>query len=282
MRRIQRLRAAVVDAGIKNALRTLNGGATMARPKKGKPCWYELSAPDAGIAARFYSYVIGWTVQDAGMPGFDYLLAKAGDDMVAGMMTASGMPPNWLIYFTVLDCDKAAKAIAKAGGSIHREPADIPGTGRFAIVADPQGAMFGILAPADGESGAAFKPMAAGHGRWHELMTSDPEAALAFYSKQFGWKAGDAMQMGPGATYQLFKHAKADIGGMMKQMPDMPGPGTPFWLPYFGTDGVEAAIARTAEAGGQTLHGPHEVPGGGYIAVNRDTGGALFALVGPK
>ncbi|MCB2129445.1 MAG: VOC family protein [Rhodobacteraceae bacterium] len=254
----------------------------MAKPRKGKPCWYELSAPDARAAAGFYGHVMGWKVQDAGMPGFDYLLAKAGDNMVAGMMSAPDMPTFWMIYFSVLDCDKAAKAIAKAGGNIHREPTDIPGTGRFAIVTDPQGAVFGILAPADSDAGEAFKPMAAGHGRWHELMTSDPEDALAFYSKQFGWKAGDAMPMGPGMTYQMFRHAKTDIGGMMKQMPGMPGPGTPFWLPYFSTDGVEAAMVRIAEAGGRTLHGPQEVPGGVFIAVNRDPAGALFALVGPK
>lgn len=251
----------------------------MAKAKRGKPCWYELSTTDPDGAARFYESVIGWQIGDAGMPGFDYRLARSGDDMVAGMM--AGAAPLWTVYFTVTDCDKAAKAIAKAGGAVHQEPTDIPDTGRFAAVSDPQGAPFGILQPLDDDS-RAFDQKQSGHGNWHELMTTDPEAALAFYGKTFGWKPSQAMDMGPMGTYQLFSHSKTDIGGMMKQAAEMPSPGHPFWLPYFGVDGVEAAIGRVTAAGGQPLHGPHEVPGGAFIMVGRDPQGALFALVGPK
>jgi hypothetical protein len=65
-------------------------------------------------------------------------------------------------------------------------------------------------------------------------------------------------------------------------MPGMPGPGMPFWLPYFGVDGIEAAIARIAANGGNKLAGPMEVPGGAFICVGMDPQGAHFALVGPK
>ncbi len=254
----------------------------MAKPKRGKPCWYELSTTDPDAAGHFYAHVAGWSVADSGIEGMDYRIARAGEDMVAGIMAAqAGMLPMWMLYVTVTNCDKAAKDIEKSGGSVVYGPADIPGTGRFAAATDPQGAAFGILQMAE-DDGRAFDQKATGHGNWHELMTSDPEAALAFYGKLFGWKPGDAMEMGPGMTYQLFRQGKSDIGGMMKLMPGMPGPGTPFWLPYFGTDGVQAAIARTAEAGGQVLHGPMEVPGGAFIMGARDPQGAMFALVGPK
>ncbi len=252
----------------------------MAKPKKGKPCWYELCTTDPDGAAMFYNAVLGWSFASAGMADFDYRLARSGEDLVAGVMPGEAAP-FWLIYVTVLDCDKAAKAFAKAGGSIQQAPDDIPGTGRFAIVADPQGAPLGLLQPLSDDS-RAFAMDEAGHGRWHELMTTDPAASLEFYGKQFGWKPGEAIDMGPMGTYQLFRHAKTDIGGMMKQAPGMPGPDHPFWLPYFGVDGVEAAIARVAAAGGQALHGPMEVPGGSFIMVGRDPQGALFALVGPK
>lgn len=253
----------------------------MARPTRGRPCWYELSTTDPDAAGRFYSHVIGWTVADSGMADMDYRLGRAGAAMVAGIMAAQGgMPPAWMFYVTVTDCDTAAKAIGKAGGTVVYGPADIPGTGRFAAALDPQGAAFGILQMAD-DSGA-FDQKTTGHGHWHELMTLDVAAALAFYGKLFGWKPGDAMDMGPQGSYQLFRLGKADIGGMMKLSPDMPGPGAPFWLPYFGTEGVQAAIARVSESGGQVLHGPHEVPGGAFIAVARDPQGAMFAVVGPK
>ncbi|MDW4551196.1 VOC family protein [Defluviimonas sp. D31] len=255
----------------------------MAKAKKGTPCWYELTTPDPDAAARFYAHVIGWSVADAGMEGVDYRIARAGGTMVAGMMAApAGAPPGWIFYVTVSDCDKAAKALTKAGGTVHQAPADIPDTGRFAVAADPQGTPFGLLAPENGATSTAFDQRQTGHGCWHELMTSDPEAAMAFYGKQFGWKPGDVMDLGEMGGYHLFRHGKADIGGMMRQAPGMPGPDRPFWLPYFGTDSVSAAIGRVSGAGGRVFHGPHEVPGGAFIMVGQDPQGAMFALVGPK
>ncbi|MGB7322807.1 MAG: VOC family protein [Albidovulum sp.] len=255
----------------------------MAKPKKGTPCWYELSTSDPAGAARFYGHVLGWTVTDVDMGGFTYSIANAGDAMVAGMAAAStGAAPGWMPYFTVLDADKAAKSVTKAGGAVQMAPQDIPDTGRIAVLADPQGASFGILASDDSGTTQPFDPHTSGHGSWHELMTSDPNDAFGFYSKLFGWKPGTPMDMGPMGSYNLFRHARSDIGGMMKQAPGMPGPDHPFWLPYFATDSVEAAIARTKDAGGMVFHGPHQVPGGAFIMVGQDPQGALFALSGPK
>ena len=120
---------------------------------QGTPCWYELATSEGslGAAETFYGEVLGWTCQGAGMEGFDYHLASAGGDMVAGLMAMPAeigeMPPFWMIYFAVDEADAAAARIEAAGGRIHRAPADIPGTGRFAIAGDPQGAGFGILQP---------------------------------------------------------------------------------------------------------------------------------------
>lgn len=249
---------------------------------QGQPCWYELTSGNSPAAAEFYGKVLGWSTQDAGMPGFTYLLAVSDGDMVAGMANAEGdQPPHWLIYFAVDDCDASVQAILKAGGKDFVGPADIPGTGRFAIVGDPQGGRFGILQPAPmqgGGAGNAFDQKKTGHGNWTELMSSDPDAGFAFYSDLLGWQKSTAVDMGEMGTYQLFSHQGADIGGMM-------GLGdAPFscWLPYFGANGVDAAIGRITEAGGTVIHGPQEVPGGAFIAIARDPQGAHFAVVGPK
>ncbi len=254
----------------------------------GMPCWYELSTRpgELGAAGDFYRRVLGWSVADAGMQGFTYHLASAGGDRVAGLMNmpedCATMPPFWMIYFAVDDCDAAADAIRRTGGRIHREPADIPGTGRFAVAADPAGAGFGILQPlpmADGEGGGnAFDQQKEGHGNWNELMSTDPAGALTFYGDLFGWKRSQAVDMGAMGTYQLFAHAGTDIGGIM----GLGNAPMPCWLPYFGANGVDAAIARIKDAGGTSLHGPIEVPGGAFIAVAQDPQGAVFAIVGPK
>jgi uncharacterized protein len=254
----------------------------------GTPCWYELATSEGNLAAAeaFYGKVLGWKTQDAGMEGFDYHLATSDGDMVAGMMVmppdAGAMPPFWMIYFAVDDADKAAADIKAAGGRVHREPADIPNTGRFAVVGDPQGAGFGILRPEPmpGQEGAgnAFDQQKAGHGNWNELMTTDPEAAFRFYSGLFGWQKSKAMDMGEMGTYQLFSHDGTDIGGMM----GLGNSPVPAWLPYFGANGIDAAIERIKAAGGKVAHGPAEVTGGAFIAVAQDPQGAWFAVVGPK
>ena len=254
----------------------------------GSPCWYELTTSEGslGAAEAFYRDVLGWSFADAGMEGFAYHLASVDGAMVAGAMNmpadAGAMPPSWMIYFAVDDADKAAADIAAAGGRIFREPADIPGTGRFAVVADPQGAAFGILQPTPmpGQEGAggAFDQGKAGHGNWNELMTTDPEAGFGFYADLFGWTKGQAVDMGGMGTYQVFSHDGTDVGGMM----GLGNSPVPAWLPYFGANGIDAAMERIAAAGGKVAHGPVEVPGGAFIAIAQDPQGAWFAVVGPK
>lgn len=252
----------------------------------GHPLWFDLATAKGELAAagRFYATVMGWQIADSGMEGDPYHLAATDGDMVAGLMeipdTMAGTPPCWTLYLGVDDADRAAAAIRAAGGSIRSEPADIPGTGRFAICADPQGAAFGILAPLaadDDRATQAFDQNKAGHGNWTELMSSDPKAGLDFYTGLFGWQPSDAMDMGDMGTYQLFRHDGANIGGMMGlgQAP------RPFWQVYFGVNGVNDAIRRVKDAGGTIQHGPHEVPGGAHIAIATDPQGAWFAMVGP-
>lgn len=263
----------------------------------GNPCWYELGTSDLKAAGNFYGKILGWQIADSGMEGFEYHLARMGDIMVAGMMSNAEQegppPPNWVIYFAVDDCDKAAADIKAAGGRVYMEPADIPGTGRFAVVTDPQGAVFGILQPdmsqmsaadiAKAEAGeGAFDQRKVGHGNWNELMTPDPEAAYAFYSRLFGWTKGDAMDMGEcpeggGGVYQLIRQNGQDIGAIQPHV----NASAPAWLPYFGVDGnVTAKIEAIKAAGGQIFFGPQEVPGPAYIAIGTDPQGANFAIVG--
>lgn len=257
--------------------------------RHGTPCWYELATEPGKLnaAESFYGKVLGWSFRDAGMEGFTYHLASVGGDMVAGLMdmpeAVKGMPPFWLIYFAVEDADKAVAQMVRDGARVHQPVNTIPGTGRFAILADPQGVGFGILEPEPtegGGAGGAFDQKKEGHGNWHELNASDPKAAMAFYTGAFGWKPSQSMDMGETGSYDLFARNGTDIGGMMRVQPGMPGGG--FWLPYFGVTGTEAAIGRITAAGGTLKHGPQEVPGGAFIAVAADPQGASFAVVGPK
>ena len=258
----------------------------MTTTPEGMPCWYELGTSDLTAASAFYAEVMGWTITDSGMPGMNYLLATATDGgTVSGMMEvqggASAPPPSWLIYFTAADCDERVAAISAVGGTVITAPADIPGTGRFAVVADPQGAAFGLLQPLPMEAPLehpAFDQQASGHGNWHELMSSDPEAGLAFYAGQFGWTKGDTMDMGEMGTYQIFGGGGLDLGGMM----GLGNSPVSVWVPYFGSAAVDQSVERITAGGGTVHHGPAEVPGGAWIALATDPQGGWFAVVGPR
>lgn len=246
----------------------------------GYPVWFELATDDLSGAGAFYAHVLGWRIADSGMAGLAYHLVHGEGGLAAGLTGGNGMPGGWTLYVGVDDADGAASAIAAAGGRVLHGPADIPGTGRFALAADPQGVRFGILRPDPmdrGDAARAFDQQRAGHGNWTELTTPDPEAALRFYAALFGWEKGQAMDMGAMGTYRIFRHDGADIGGAM----GLGDGGQPRWLVYFGVNGVNDAAARIADAGGTVRHGPSPVPGDAHILIATDPHGAWFAVVGP-
>ncbi|RWL04793.1 MAG: VOC family protein [Mesorhizobium sp.] len=247
--------------------------------------WYELMTTDLDAAEAFYTDVVGWKAQPFdGAPGMPrYIVMNVGERGVAGLMTQpdevrqTGMPPAWVGYIHTSDVDASTKSLKQAGGTVHREPDDIPGVGRFAVVADPQGAVFNFLQP-DGPDQPAVPATTPGHIGWHELYTTDWRAAFDFYAGQFGWTKGDAMDMGSMGTYQLFAAGGEPIGGMMNKPEQIP---VPVWQFYFNVPAIDAAAKRVTDNGGTILMGPMEVPGGGWIVMCTDPQGAHFALTAP-
>jgi len=129
------------------------GAAVVREP--GALIWNELMTPDCEAAKRFYEATIGWTAQDTDMgPMGRYTLwkSRAEDETSLGGMMAmapesQGVPPHWLAYFGVAHCDESAERAEHLGGKLLVHPKDIPNTGRFAVVQDPQGAVFAVFKP---------------------------------------------------------------------------------------------------------------------------------------
>jgi predicted enzyme related to lactoylglutathione lyase len=258
----------------------------MMATSQGKFVWYDLMTTDMAAAETFYSDVVGWEAKDAGMPTSRYTIFSVTGRPVAGLTTipdevrARGGRPAWMGYIGVDDVDRAAEEITQKGGAVHKPATDIPGVGRFAVVADPQGAFFYLFKPSGGDQGEEPPMGTPGHVGWRELMTSDLDGAFAFYAAQFGFTKTEAMDMGPMGIYQLFATGgKEAVGGMMKRPPEVP---MSFWTFYFNVDGLDAAMERVKSGRGQVLNGPMEVPGGAWIAQCSDPQGAMFALVSPK
>jgi predicted enzyme related to lactoylglutathione lyase len=247
--------------------------------------WYELLTSDADAAARFYGAVTGWQNRPAEGASNDYRIFRINGTDVAGFMTlpagaaASGMRPCWLGYIGVTDVDAIAADIVQAGGAQHMPPTDIPGIGRFAMLADPQGVTFYVMRGAMEGTSTSFDQSRPGHCHWNELAARDQVAALAFYTERFGWGKGDAMPMGAVGDYQFIEHRGRTIGAMMNRQEGGPPPA---WTFYFGVENIDAAAQAVPSNGGMVHYGPAEVPGGIYIIVASDPQGALFGLVGPR
>lgn len=252
---------------------------------EGTPIWYELLTPDPDASKVFYDHVIGWTIEAQPSGAMDYrMIGTAGDGQVGGVMRLTpemqtgGARPTWLFYIGVDDVDASVGKITAAGGSVLMAPFDIPGVGRLAFVADPQGAPFYVMRGASEESSTAFDRTGMGKCNWNELATTDQAGANAFYASVFGWSYPDKMSMGEMGDYVFVAVGDTTIGATMTRPAGGPPPS---WQFYFRAPDIEAAAAKVGAAGGTVHHGPHEVPGGDRIIIASDPHGVMFGVVGP-
>ena len=244
--------------------------------------WYELMTADASAATAFYTEAVGWKAEDSGMPGMAYTLMKVGDAQVAGIMPTPvelqtrGTPSAWSGYVAVDDVDAMEARVLAAGGQVLRRAEDIPEVGRFAVVTDPQGASFMLFKPARNDPPPMPPAEAPGTVGWHELRARDGAAVFGFYAALFGWTKGEGLDMGAQGTYQLFEIDGVPSGAVMNKESDSP---MPSWRYYFRVDAIDAALRRVKKLGGTVTMGPHEVPGGLWVAHALDPQGAVFALM---
>ena len=120
----------------------------------GAVCWTELATNDLRKAESFYADVFGWTIKQSQTPEMEYTEFSNGGPPLGGMMKLmphmQGVPSHWGLYFMVDDCDAMAAKATALGATVCAAPQDIPSAGRFAVIQDPQGAMFMIFKAAMG------------------------------------------------------------------------------------------------------------------------------------
>jgi len=115
-----------------------------ARP--GTVCWNELMTNDAGQARDFYTGLFGWTAESQDKSPMPYTMFTNGEAPAAGMIElAAGVPPQWMVYFSVDDCDAKIARATELGAQLRFPAMDIPEIGRFACLSDPQGAGFAMI-----------------------------------------------------------------------------------------------------------------------------------------
>ena len=112
-------------------------------------CWNELATTDTRRAGAFYTSLFGWSTERQPMGNGGYTMFMDAGAPRGGMMAIppelGRVAPHWKIYFAVSDCDGSTKKAKSSGATVHVGPRDIPDTGRFSVMSDPQGAMFAVI-----------------------------------------------------------------------------------------------------------------------------------------
>jgi predicted enzyme related to lactoylglutathione lyase len=117
----------------------------------GTLCWSDLNTPDQSRARKFYTDLLGWKVTDDtdDDPPSGYVHIQNGEDFIGGISPPAfvnpHVPPHWMPYFLVSNCDASAAKAKQLGAKVYMEPRTLEEAGRFAILADPQGAAFAIF-----------------------------------------------------------------------------------------------------------------------------------------
>jgi predicted enzyme related to lactoylglutathione lyase len=241
--------------------------------------WYELLSTDPKGSLAFYPDVVGWKTEAWGNQ--DYTMFVGSQGALGGVARLPeeaqkmGAPTYWQANIQVASLDAAVEKVKELGGNVIVSEA-VPTVGRFAVITDPQGAVVALFQP-DKEM-PAHDIRKAGEFSWHELYTTDHEAAFAFYSQIAGWERLGSFDMGPMGTYLLWGRGGKQLGGMMNKPPSMPQPG---WLFYITTPDLDDALARAKARGAKLLNGPMEVPGGQRVVQMVDPQGGAFAMVTP-
>jgi predicted enzyme related to lactoylglutathione lyase len=247
--------------------------------------------PDPEGSKAFYDAVVGWHIEtQSQFPNGYRMIGRSDGGSAGGLLPLSdemqqhGARPSWLGYLYVGNVDASVASIEQAGGNALMPAFDIPDIGRVAMVADPQGAPFYIMKPIPPEGrpdskSDVFSVDQPQRVRWNELSTTDPDGAVDFYRREFGWGQEGDMDMGEMGKYRFIQSNGVNIGAIMRMPPQLP---VSSWTYYIGVDDIDRAADAIKTGGGQVVNGPMEIPGGEFALNGLDPQGASFGLVGPR
>jgi uncharacterized protein len=246
----------------------------------GKVIFVELVTPDLAAAKQFYGGLFGWTFRDMETGGTAYAEALLDGQPVAGLVhkvmpAGEHRQPGWLTFISVRDVDAAKTIALQHGAKVLFEPHTIPERGREAVLADPHGAVFAVVASSSGDPPDVLAE--SGEWIWSTLRTGDPGAAAAFYQTLFDYEVFD-LPSDDGAKHLMLAtedYARASVNALPANRPNA----YPHWTNYIRVgDAVETA-AKVVALGGRVLVEPRVDRHGRRVALVADPLGARFGLL---
>jgi uncharacterized protein len=246
----------------------------------GKVIFLELVTPDLAATKQFYGGLFGWTFRYVEAGATKYAEASLDGRPVAGLIqralpAGERRQPAWLSFFSVGDVDATETLVVQHGGTVLFAPHSFPDRGREAVFADPQGAVFAVLASSSGDPPDFLA--APGEWIWSSLITSDPDTDAAFYQTLFDYDVFELPASGGAQHLLLASHnyARASINALPANTPNA----LPYWLNYVRVEDTVKMTAKVVALGGRVLVEPRVDRHGGKVAVVADPVGAAFGLL---
>jgi uncharacterized protein len=240
--------------------------------------WRDLQSTDVAASQTFFTNLFGWTTESVDMGGMTYTMFGLKSENFGGFSPldpGTGAPSRFVSYLTIEDVDAGVATAAQNGASLLFGPDDIPNIGRFAAIADAQGAIVNLFHDANPAPVSNVMPTPIGGVSWNELLTADPKAAIEFYGKLVDWTFEKTKSSG-GDDYWVAKQDGDNRAGIMEKPSMMPGSS---WIIYFAVADIDASVARVKELGGQTWMDVITIEGVGKATYAADPTGAAFAML---
>jgi len=246
----------------------------------GKVIWADLVTPDLAAAEHFYAGLFGWTFQTIHTGDSEYAVALVNGRPVGGLFqkpirAGEHQQSAWLTFIAVRDVETAKKAALSGGAKVLSDSRNYPARGRQAVLSDPQGATFAILASSSGDTPDFLA--APGEWIWSSLLVKDPDTEVAFYQNVFSYDAFD-LASDDGLQHVILSSddfARASVNSL----PADSARRRAHWLNFVRVDSAADTVAKVVQAGGRVLVEPHVDRHGGQVAVVADPAGAPFGLM---
>jgi predicted enzyme related to lactoylglutathione lyase len=236
--------------------------------------WRDLVTPDAAAARTFYSGLFGWDFEEIKDSG--YSVVRCDGEAIGGLVDTKRTGDKnrsalWLCALSVPDVDESVRAAIEAGGHVIRKAVEVPDRGRVAVIADAEGAVLQLVRSSQGDP--VVREPARHRWLWTELISNEPELAVAFYRAVFRYDpvaipdtSGSFRLLGPGGK---------PCAGISKN-PFTETPST--WVPFVRVDDPAAMCRKAAGLGGRVVIEPKDTLRHGTLALILDPSGAPVAL----
>jgi hypothetical protein len=239
--------------------------------------WGELLADNVEAEKTFYREVFGWQYDTQGSGKDAYTLVSVNGRPIAGIIhyakpADAARSARWLALMSVPDAARAAQQAAASGGKVLVPAKTLPGRGEMAVLADPEGALFGVIHTASGDPPDAFPSDNA--WLWLELWAKDAAKMSEFYRPLGAYTV--AKQESPGDRPELHLVAAGFPRAGILEIERADVPST--WLPYVRVKDLKQTVANIERAGGRIVIVPSPEIRGGKVAVFLDPAGAAIAV----